>query len=134
MSLETRTGFHPNQREFGLHVRSEVAGRPPLQVATKIAARANMAAAFRPKVRGDKKSRHLKGSYHARRDGNLRVGKHTRAIAVVESDVVEASTKEFGAPGQPAERPLLKAAVAVSIEEFGKFEGGLAGRPGEGEA
>lgn len=123
MTLETRRGFHPNQREFGLHVRSDIAARPSLQVAIKIAARANETVPFREKVKGDKKRRHLKGSYHARRDGNLRVGKHSRGISVVESTVLEASTKEFGAPGQPAERPLLKAAIAVSVEEFGHYDG-----------
>lgn len=123
MALERRTGFRPNQKEFGLHVRSEIAAKPSVIIAKKIAKEANATAPFAPKKKGDKRRRHLKGSYKARRDGNLRVAKHTRAISVVESTVREAVFDEIGTKTQKPRRTLLKAGIAVSIEEFGTFDG-----------
>lgn len=132
MSLETRSGFVPDHTEFGLHIRSEIARKPALQVAKKIAKRANATAPYAEKKKGDRRRRHLKGSYTARPDGILKVGRNTRAIAVVESTVLEASTQEFGTKTQKANRPLLRAAIAVSIEEFGRFDGRSPGPEGFG--
>lgn len=123
MALETRSGFHPDQAQFGAHVRSDIAAKPSLIIAKKIAAHANENAPFAPKKRGDKRRRHLKGSYVGRRDGNLRVGKHSRGISVVESTVPESVNVEFGTPSQKAQRTLLKAGIEVSIQEFGHYDG-----------
>lgn len=111
--LETGVGFVPNHKEFGLHIRSEIARKPSLLIARKIAGVANHSVAFRPKRKGDKKRRHLRGSYRARPDGNLRVGLNTRAISVVESTVLEASTEEFGTRFHRPSYPLLRAAMLV---------------------
>lgn len=132
MSLQTKEGFEPNHEEFGLHIRSAIAQKPAVQVAMLIATRANNTAPFAEKKKGDRRRRHLKGSYKARPDGNLKVGRNTRAIAIVESTLLEAATAEFGTQYQRAQRPLLRAAIAVSIEEFGKFEGRSPGPEGFG--
>ena len=122
MSLETRQGFVPDHKEFGLHIRSEIARKPAIQVATKIAERANETAPFAEKKKGDRRRRHLRGSYRVK-PTNVRVGRNSRASAMVYSELIEASTNEFGTKSQKARRPLLRAAIAVSVEEFGRFDG-----------
>lgn len=117
MSLVTKQGFEPNHKEFGLHIRSEVARKPSLQIAEKIAAVANHSAPWQPEEIKAKKApdrrRRLRDSYVARADGNLRVGRNSRAISVVESTVLEASTQEFGTRFQRPSYPLLRAAMLV---------------------
>lgn len=118
MSYLTKEGFEPNHREFGMHVRSEVARAPALQVATKIAQRANAIAPFDPdKAAKSKRRRRLRYSYTAGPTRTIRVGRYGRAAAQVYSDVIEASTQEFGTSTQPANRPLLRAAFLVIIGE-----------------
>lgn len=134
--IETRQGFIPNHQEFGLHIRSEIARKPALQVAAKIAARANQTAATQDPEEKRKKSRRrrvLKGSYVVGiPKAPLRVGRNTRSYATVESDVFEATTQEFGTKTQRPRRTLLRAAIAVSIEEFGRFDGRGPGPEGIG--
>lgn len=98
-----------------MHIRSDVARRPPMQVARQIAALANLTAPFgetrdsagrfaekRQRSRkGQKKGSgaHLKGSFHAEAAGNIRIGTafgNRRAYAVVASDVDHAAVNEFG--------------------------------------
>lgn len=122
MSLVTKQGFEPDHREFGLHIRSEIARRPPMQVARKIARIANATAPFAPKKKGDRRRRHLKGSFVARPDGVLRVGRNTRTVAVVESTVREAAPNEFGGPGQDPQHTLRSAAFVVLGTEPGLGE------------
>lgn len=139
MGLEMRRGFVPDHKEFGLHIRSEIARKPAVQVARKIAARANATATtqtpMEKRARQPKRAKlvHLKGSYEVvLPKTNLRVGRNTRAYAEVQSRVLEASTKEFGTRTQRPKRPLLRAAIAVSIEEFGSFDGRGPGPEGMG--
>ena len=112
--LVTKEGFEPNHKEFGLHIRSvrstEFSAEP---IALQIAGVANHSVPWKPKKKGDRKRKHLRDSYTARADGNLRVGGNTRAIWVVESNVLEASTKEFGTKFQRPSYPLLRAAMVV---------------------
>lgn len=116
--LETREGFQPNHKEFGLHIRSDESVRLSAEpIAKLIALEANTNAPFDP-VKRNRNRRHLKGSYRARRDGNLRVGRNSRAIWVVESSVLEASTKEFGTESQRPEYPLLRSAMIVVASEL----------------
>ncbi|MBC7593726.1 MAG: hypothetical protein H7288_07295, partial [Kineosporiaceae bacterium] len=127
MTLETRKGFQPNHKEFGLHIRSPIARRPAILVAIKIARRANATAAVQDPILRKQKTRRrkiLKGSYKVVLPKTpLRVGQNSRAYAIVESTTLEASTQEFGTKTQRPRRPLLRAAIAVSIEEFGSFDG-----------
>lgn len=118
MALITKEGFEPNHKEFGLHIRSEVARKPAVLIAEKIASRANARAPITVKKQGDRRRVHLKGSYRAGPDGNLRVGRNTRAIAVVESKVEEAVFREFGTEDQPASHILLNAAIGVVLTDL----------------
>jgi len=124
MALETRSGFKENHREFGMHIRSEEARTPANVVARKIASRANATA---PVGEDDGKDNlPLKGSYHAitgRKAGNLRVGRNSRAIAKVVSKAPSARWAEGGNKNQKPQRTLLHAAIAVSVEMFGHFDG-----------
>lgn len=124
--MATRAGnrFQPDHVGFGLHIRSEVARGPAMFWGRKIAMRANATAPYEA-VRNDKgqfaskrrrksaSTAHLKGSYHVRRDGNMRIGKYTRAVAVVESNVRHAAPIEFGGKGYRGRHILRNAGMQV---------------------
>ena len=136
MTLETRKGFVPDHKEFGLHIRSKEARQPAVTIAIKIANLANATAAVQDPEERRKKTRRrkvLKGSYKVVLPKTpLRVGRNARAYAIVQSTTLEASTQEFGTSTQKPKRPLLRAAIAVSIEEFGNFDGRSPGPEGFG--
>lgn len=122
MGLETRRGFVPNHREFGMHIRSEVARKPALQIATQIAAVANAIVSVQgPNKREGKRraaGRPAKGSYTLKKVGNINVAGNFRAYAEVESRVPSAIALEGGGKHTHPQRPLLKAALAVCESEI----------------
>lgn len=130
MGIETRSGFKPNHREFGMHIRSEEARRPANIVARKIAIVANATAP----VQGDtgkesrrrKREKPVRGAFRAvtgRKAGNLRVGRNSRAIAQVVGKAPGIVYSEGGTKNQKPNRTLLRAAITVSMREFGKWDG-----------
>lgn len=116
--ITTKEGFEPNHREFGQHIRSEIARKPALLVAAKIARRANARAPFDPNRDPNDKSPRLKGSYKSGKDGNLKIGTNSRAIARVYSLVKHADPVEFGNKTTRAQHVLTGAAISVIITDL----------------
>lgn len=131
MTLERRRGFREDHKDFGMHIRSEVAREPAMQIGREIAKYASATATIQKddplKPRESKKRRRrrsIKASgYRARPDGNLRVGRNTRAIAVVEIINPNAPFDEGGNKYFRGNRTLLKAAQVVSVRKLGRFDG-----------
>lgn len=139
MSLQRGRGFVPNYVEFGKHVRSEAARAPAVLFAEKVAAFANATApvqvgdAARKKESKERKAKDpVKGGYRVIPRGNATFKGSVRAIAVVVNTTSNAVAGEITQkPGAKNPRTLFKAAVAVSIAEFGSFDGyGKSGRLG----
>lgn len=136
MTIQRGRGFVPNHAEFGMHIRSEVARKPALLIAAKIAALANATAPVQGETAKESRQRKaqapVKGGYKSGPDGNLSVGRNTRAIAVVFNKTPNAMAGEVATgPGKKNPRTLFNAAVTVSIAELGTFDGyGKSGRLG----
>lgn len=116
--ITTKEGFEPNHREFGQHIRTEVARKPALLVAAKIAARANIRAPFDANRDPNDKSPRLKGSFKSGKGGNLRVGRNSRAVARVWTLVKHADAVEFGNRTTKAQHVLLGAAISVVVTDL----------------
>lgn len=113
-------GFEPNHREFGLHIRSEVARKPAVIVATEIAEKATAAA-----PRGDRRRTDEFSPGVRRRTAStpLRVkkisvlaGGNRRASAEAYSISPSFVKAEFGTKYQRPQHTLLRAAVGVMAE------------------
>jgi hypothetical protein len=133
VSVERRRGFRPDHKSFGMHIRSEVAREPAMQIAREIAKLASATATIQSPestARESKKRRRRKpvaaSGYKARPDGNLMVGKSfpaSRAIAVVEIINPNAPFDEGGTKNFRGNRTLIKAAHKVSVRKLGRFDG-----------
>lgn len=133
MSLERRRGFRPDHKEFGMHIRSEVAREPAMQVARDIAKYASATATIQnpESARKESKARRRRkpvsvSGYKAIADGNLTVGKDfpaTRAIAAVEIKNLNAAFDEGGNKHFRGNRTLIKAAHVIAVRNFGHFDG-----------
>lgn len=111
-----------------MHIRSEIARKPAMQIAKLIAARANANAPVQGDTSREGKRRQAappaKGSYVAASAGNVKIAGNFRAAAVVYSRAVAAIALEGASHyKEKAPRPLLKAAMEVSVEELGRFDG-----------